>query len=145
MKSFRHPELDALGTCKACCKGLCGTCFTETDGSSGLACKNSCEKAVLELPLRRAYLHVFAAAVLGSLFLAIGLFGNFPFQMSMAFIVIASGVFIVDTVVTMRLVQTLRKISMQNIRPLSPKESKHVELDTLDAKFKELESESGNN
>jgi hypothetical protein len=49
MKCFRHPDLDALGICKQCGKGLCGLCVADT--GSGLACKNSCEKRVFELAL----------------------------------------------------------------------------------------------
>jgi len=44
MKCFNHQDMDAVGTCKHCNKGLCNTC--STDLSFGLACKNSHEKQV---------------------------------------------------------------------------------------------------
>ena len=36
MKCFNHPQLDALGVCKNCQKGICSGCLTDT--GSGLAC-----------------------------------------------------------------------------------------------------------
>ncbi len=44
MKCFRHPDLDALGICRSCFKGLCGLCVV--DVGNGIACKNSCEQSV---------------------------------------------------------------------------------------------------
>jgi hypothetical protein len=49
MKCFRHSDLDAVGLCKYCQKGLCTICFA--DVGNGLACKNICEKRVRELSL----------------------------------------------------------------------------------------------
>lgn len=44
MKCFGHPEIDAIGICRACGKGLCSKCFIDT--GTGLACQGSCQKAV---------------------------------------------------------------------------------------------------
>jgi hypothetical protein len=44
MKCFRHPEIDAIGMCKGCFKGLCSMCVV--DVGNGIACKNSCEATV---------------------------------------------------------------------------------------------------
>jgi heme A synthase len=44
VKCFYHPEIDAVGLCKHCQRGLCGTCASERDG--GLACRDRHEKEV---------------------------------------------------------------------------------------------------
>ena len=44
MRCFNHPESDAVGTCKACHKGLCHLCVT--DLGHGLACKDEHEQLV---------------------------------------------------------------------------------------------------
>ncbi|MBT9547845.1 MAG: hypothetical protein IV090_20825 [Candidatus Sericytochromatia bacterium] len=44
MKCFYHPEKDALGTCKNCCKGICGECII--DVGNGIACDDACRDAV---------------------------------------------------------------------------------------------------
>lgn len=43
MKCFRHSAVDAVGTCKVCCKGLCPECAADLGHS--LACKGACETA----------------------------------------------------------------------------------------------------
>ena len=45
MKCFYHNDIDAIGLCKTCNKGLCPECAV--DVGNGLACVDSCEKAVL--------------------------------------------------------------------------------------------------
>lgn len=40
MKCYNHPEVDAVGTCKNCCKGICRDCLTDT--YKGLACTATC-------------------------------------------------------------------------------------------------------
>jgi hypothetical protein len=40
MKCFNHPDLDAIGICKNCNKGLCKDCLTEVD--NGIACTSTC-------------------------------------------------------------------------------------------------------
>ena len=47
MNCFNHPGKPAVGTCKACSKGLCGECAT--DLGHGLACKNTHETEVENL------------------------------------------------------------------------------------------------
>jgi hypothetical protein len=47
MKCYKHHELDAVGVCKNCNKGLCPECTADVD--NGIACKNSCEQAVKDL------------------------------------------------------------------------------------------------
>lgn len=44
MKCFNHPEVDAVGSCKSCMKGLCPTCAK--DLGHGLACKDKHEEDV---------------------------------------------------------------------------------------------------
>ena len=44
MKCFYHPEVDAVGICKNCSKGLCSQCAAEL--TDGLACKGTCEEQV---------------------------------------------------------------------------------------------------
>jgi hypothetical protein len=44
VKCFYHRDVDAIGLCKACSKGLCGTCAV--DVGSGLACRESCVELV---------------------------------------------------------------------------------------------------
>ena len=44
MNCFNHPAVPALGTCKACNRGLCSECVTDLD--HGLACKNKHEPMV---------------------------------------------------------------------------------------------------
>jgi hypothetical protein len=44
MHCFNHQELEAVGTCKQCSKGLCSECAT--DLGHGLACRGVHEQAV---------------------------------------------------------------------------------------------------
>ena len=44
MKCFYHPNVDAVGLCKHCQRGLCPACGVERDG--GLACRDRHEKEV---------------------------------------------------------------------------------------------------
>jgi len=44
MRCFYHPQSDAIGLCKFCCKGLCPQCAV--DLAHGLACKDRCEREV---------------------------------------------------------------------------------------------------
>jgi hypothetical protein len=45
MKCYYHPEVDAVGTCKNCSRGICPECLAELDNA--IACKNRCEERVL--------------------------------------------------------------------------------------------------
>ena len=47
MRCFNHPDRDAIGSCKTCCKGLCMECAS--DMGHGLACKNVHEQQVESL------------------------------------------------------------------------------------------------
>ena len=44
MRCFNHPDRDAIGLCKSCCKGLCHECTS--DLGHGLACKGKHEANV---------------------------------------------------------------------------------------------------
>jgi hypothetical protein len=44
MKCFNHSEVDAIGVCKHCNKGLCRECAVEAAGS--LSCRGACEQQV---------------------------------------------------------------------------------------------------
>lgn len=47
MKCYTHINKEAVGVCKACSKGICTDCSSDT--GNGLACKNSCEQEVMEV------------------------------------------------------------------------------------------------
>ena len=47
MNCFNHPETSAVGSCKACSKGLCPECAE--DLGHGIACKNLHEQQVEDL------------------------------------------------------------------------------------------------
>ena len=47
MKCFYHPDLDALGVCKGCSRGLCNACAA--DSGNGLACASTCVEYVREV------------------------------------------------------------------------------------------------
>lgn len=44
MKCFNHPQIEAIGICKNCSKGLCQECYVEQ--TDGISCKGRCEKMV---------------------------------------------------------------------------------------------------
>lgn len=84
MKCFRHAELEAVGTCKVCSKGLCPDCAADLGHS--IACRGSCEAAAGRLEAiiqqstvtarsqkRNRYLAPTFLAVMGLTFLAFGL------------------------------------------------------------------------
>lgn len=54
MKCFVHHDQDAVGTCKACQKGLCPACAV--DAGHSLTCKGACEQraALVEKILQRS-------------------------------------------------------------------------------------------
>ncbi len=49
MNCFNHTDTAAIGTCKACNKGLCTDCAT--DLGHGIACKNQHEQRVQDLEM----------------------------------------------------------------------------------------------
>ena len=67
MKCFSHPEVDAVGLCTACNRGLCAECAV--DMRRGLACKGRCEHEVRRLLDLRDYSftqpHQYEASVKG--------------------------------------------------------------------------------
>ncbi len=84
MRCFSHQDVDAVGTCKNCARGLCPWCAV--DVGDGLACRDRCEQQVrtLNWVIRRnktahertsgAYARVsLFYALVGSVFLAGGL------------------------------------------------------------------------
>ncbi|HUB02824.1 MAG TPA: hypothetical protein VL983_09060 [Terriglobales bacterium] len=44
MKCFSHPEMDAVGSCKHCFKGVCARCAK--DSGVGVVCSQACEDEV---------------------------------------------------------------------------------------------------
>jgi len=44
MKCYNHPEIDAVGLCKSCGRGLCHECVSEVGTS--ISCKSRCESDV---------------------------------------------------------------------------------------------------
>jgi hypothetical protein len=47
MRCFYHRDVEAVGNCKNCARGLCGACASEVE--NGLACRNRCEEEVRAL------------------------------------------------------------------------------------------------
>jgi hypothetical protein len=110
MRCFNHNDREAVGHCKACCKGLCTECAA--DLGFGLACKGSHEKTVelgntiFEIQTRSiaaAPRNVFLApaflAVMGIVLLWFGYTPyqgllNLPFVMGFAFLGYGVAVFV---------------------------------------------------
>ena len=84
MNCYRHPSRPAVGSCKACSKGLCLECAHDT--KNGLACVETCIEEVkrqnritdLSLVLMEKYLqansglprlalHIIAGVILGAI------------------------------------------------------------------------------
>lgn len=85
MKCFNHPTVDAVASCKSCCRGLCRDCIAEVGRSC--SCRNRCEEDVAALNDlfergRTVYQKTSAAyfrsgifiSLLGVLFLFLGIF-----------------------------------------------------------------------
>ncbi len=47
MKCYNHADVDAVGTCKTCYKGICHSCLT--DVGNGIACTATCVEEVKEI------------------------------------------------------------------------------------------------
>ena len=87
MHCFNHQDIDAVGVCKHCGKGLCPSCLT--DLGYGLACRDSHEQAVENInifitrssQLRRVLLFVLTAffAFMGLVFVVYGILGKSSF------------------------------------------------------------------
>lgn len=72
MKCFKHQNIDSVGQCKHCCKGLCTECAADT--GNGLACKNEHEQQVefinsLIENSKKAYSQSPKSSILSNLFL----------------------------------------------------------------------------
>jgi hypothetical protein len=52
MRCFVHREVEAVGTCRACNKGLCSECVV--DSGHSISCKGSCESKANTLNLQVA-------------------------------------------------------------------------------------------
>lgn len=110
MRCFKHPENEAVGSCKHCNKGLCVECAH--DLGHGLACKNEHEQQVETLnslieknaeiydsaPTNTLIAPLFYACM-GALFVWFGVqsrggFGSFSSLMGIGFIIFAIVVFI---------------------------------------------------
>lgn len=87
MKCFYHQELDAIGICKKCQKGLCSECATDLE--HGIACKGKHEKEAGEIealisrnikavPLQAASVSVtnFQYLFMGAIFAGYGFYQN---------------------------------------------------------------------
>lgn len=47
MRCYYHRDVEAIATCRNCCRGLCGACTAEVDKAS--ACRGRCEADVAAL------------------------------------------------------------------------------------------------
>src|SRR5258707_8426915 len=93
MKCFNHPQVDAVGSCKQCFRGVCPQCAQDT--GVGLACSEACAsevKAVHSLVERNKKVYAFAPkthsrqaillALMGALFIGFGFYSQFRFLMA---------------------------------------------------------------
>ena len=91
MKCFKHPQNDAVGSCKHCFRGVCAQCAR--DSGVGLACSEHCEneiKSVYALVEKNKKLSSFVPktharqavflALMGSVFIGFGLYSEFRFM-----------------------------------------------------------------
>lgn len=108
MKCYNHHESDAVGVCKNCNKGLCLNCAV--DVGDGLACKNSCEQAVLDVNkiiqasksvIKKSSGYYYKLAIIDALFALF--FIGYPFMVdwSMAAYLIPCGVIFVIAMIFM--------------------------------------------
>jgi hypothetical protein len=108
---FNHPDRVAIGSCKACCKGLCSECAVDME--HGLACRGKHERTVEKLnsiTARAAQIQTtsgkvkYAAAIfyafMGAFFLAYGYFrdglGGFLVPLGGGFLVYSVVVFLAN-------------------------------------------------
>jgi hypothetical protein len=98
MKCFNHHDVDALGQCKCCGKGLCVNCLT--DLGDGLACKGKHEEIVKQITqlvstntkLTKNYSGVIFNLVCGLLFFIYGIIDKMSFIMLLGLVFIILGV-----------------------------------------------------
>lgn len=107
MKCFYHQTIDAVASCKSCCRGLCNECAAEV----GLAasCRGRCENDVATLIELAAhgrnardrmsstyFRNGIFATVIGVLFALVGIFqltGDNPSELSYLFVFSGIGFF----------------------------------------------------
>lgn len=90
MKCFHHSEIDAVGICKECNKGICTSCAT--DLGHGLACKGKHEPDVelihnlisrqgkaIAMQQKSVMASNISWLIMGLIFLAFGLFQKIAF------------------------------------------------------------------
>ena len=108
MRCYNHPERDAVGSCKSCCKGLCAECAV--DLGHGLSCRGEHEervKAIDRMMSRAARVQATAKfsryvaptfyGFMGAVFCGYGLLyartGNFLILLGAGFLVFAAYAF----------------------------------------------------
>ena len=99
MKCFYHHELDAIGICKKCQKGLCSECATDLE--HGIACKGKHEKeaeaieGLISRNIRAVALQPTSVSVINFQHLFIGvIFAGFGLYQNNKFLTTFGGVFI---------------------------------------------------
>jgi len=106
MKCFNHPDVDAVGICKQCNKGICVSCAADLD-CGALACKNKHEREVaavervISINVRgvdrrpaNAFIGSTILLLVGIALLGVGIFGKhgiFRAYSDSAFFVVALG------------------------------------------------------
>ncbi len=96
MKCFRHPDIDAVGVCKACYKGVCRECAVDLGHS--LACSLTCEEEARQVNAqilasrksimaqkKNSYLFPTFFGASGVVFFIFGLMSSDPFGLTTVF------------------------------------------------------------
>jgi hypothetical protein len=105
MKCFKHPQADAVGICKHCCKGICAECVNDTAG--GIVCSTQCQEEVQSIKnlldrnkksyglMARVYSrNALLFALMGLAFIAFGMIqGKNVFLLSIGGLVLLTSVF----------------------------------------------------
>jgi hypothetical protein len=91
MKCFNHPQTDAVGSCKYCCRGVCAECAKNS--GVGLVCSDACAsevKALHALVERNKKVYAFAPkthsrqaiflALMAVVFIGFGLYSELRFM-----------------------------------------------------------------
>lgn len=110
MKCYNHNDIDALGTCKACNKGVCKDCLT--DVGNGIACSKACVEEVRGVNeliaknkdtyknISKKYINAgFFYAGLGLLFIILNIYfnNNNQFFFMLSFFIMALGLYNIFT------------------------------------------------
>ena len=106
MKCFYHQDVDAVGICKSCQKGVCMDCLVEVGHS--IACRSTCEehvgivdamvnKSIVTVSSQKKYSHFtplfLIACGISILFLFFSIDGKFGLPSLLGFVLIGFGVF----------------------------------------------------